>query len=45
MMGGQSGSKREGERGIINESNPAERERERESDRQGEGLVGKCPAD
>lgn len=43
MMGGQSGSKREGEREIINESNPAERERE--SDRQGEGLVGKCPAD
>lgn len=29
-MGGQSGSKREGEREIINESNPAERERERE---------------
>lgn len=26
-MGGQSGSKREGEREIINESNPAERER------------------
>lgn len=29
-MGGQRGSKREGEREIINESNPAERERERE---------------
>lgn len=40
-MGGQRGSKGEGEREIINESNPAERE----SDRQGEGLVGKCPAD
>lgn len=34
MMGGQRGSKREGEREIINESNPAERERERVIDRE-----------